>query len=145
VTSVPEPKHGRKLAISLIGLTNAKIGIAKGRIRREIFPAANDARDRMERLVIEDDFCNLAPFSWVGLSIREGLKNDLEPQFQGIDDEDGELALTIEIDVHDLLDATKEEMQLVIERAILRALLSIGERFDRPMASLRSEFAALEA
>jgi len=76
--------------------------------------------------------------------IREGLKNDPEPIFQGIAKKSGDLDLAIEIDTHDLLDSSKEDMQRTIERAILIALVSAGKRYDRPMTALQSELAAME-
>ena len=94
--------------------------------------------------MIEDGFIEGAPFSWVGIIIREGLKNDPAPASQRIDKTDGELPLTIEIDVHRLIEKTKQEMQTVYEETLLRCLQWTGRKFDRPMAKLEMELARLE-
>ena len=142
----PEPKHGRKLVIGGVSLTNAKFGIAQGRIRKkEYFTAANDARDRIEQLVIEDSYCSNQPFTWVGLIIREGLVNDEKPEIGKIGSEHGDLELAIEIDTHNLIDVGKEEIQRVLELAILKSLVAAGEKFGCRMDKISAELEALKA
>lgn len=142
----PEPKHGRKLVLGTVGKTNAKFGIAQGRINKEeYFEAVNVARNRLEKLVIEDGFCNARPFSWVGIIIRQGLKYDDVPEFQGINRTHGDLELAIEIDTNDLIDAGVSEIQRVFEIATLKCLVAAGRKYKCSMDRIQAELAVMEA
>jgi hypothetical protein len=146
VAAPPEPTHGRKLVLGAVALTNAKFGIAQGRIRKkEYFEAVNEARNRIEQLIIADHFFQSKPFSWVGLIIRQGLKNDGLPEFQGIDEKHGDLELAIEIDTNELIDSSAVEIQRVFEIATLNALVSAGVKYDCSMERIQAELAALKA
>ena len=142
----PEPKHGRKLVIGGVSLTSAKFGIAQGRIKKkEYFTAANDARNRIEQLVIDDAYCDDQPFTWIGLIIREGLVNDEMPKIGKVDPKYGDLELTIEIDTNDLIDVGKEEIQRVLELATLKSLIAAGKKFGCKMGKISAELEALKA
>jgi hypothetical protein len=121
------------------------VQLVKARVGKEIFPAANEVRDQVERWVLEDGYLDGAPFSWVGLIVREGLKDDTEPEIGRIDKKYGDLELAIEIDTHRLLGQTKERMSEVLRQASLRALVAAGRRYQRPMKRLEAELERMES
>ncbi|WP_084331832.1 Imm39 family immunity protein [Hyphomonas adhaerens] len=115
--------HNRKLALSGIALTEARIP------PRPNATAANRSRDELEQEMIQSGFLEGAPFKWVGLSIRYGLVDEAEPHYQEIDPKDGELPLAIEIDVHRLLGVSEDEMAVVYRKTALIALIHAGEKY----------------
>jgi len=120
------------------------VALVKARLGKEIYPAANEARDHIEKLVIEDGYLQDAPFSWISLAIKYGLKNDLNPEIGRIDRSYGDLELAIEISTQDLLGQTKERMSEVLRRASLRALVGAGQHYTRPMTKLNKELDLME-
>jgi hypothetical protein len=94
-------------------------------------------RDELEQEIVHSGYLENAPFKWVGLIIREGLKDEIEPHYDKIDQSDGELPLAIEIDVHRLLGASEDDMTAVYRGATLLALLDAGEKYQRPVQRLR--------
>jgi hypothetical protein len=123
--------HNRKLALSGIALTKARIPPKLNGA------AANRARDGLEQEIIQSGYLSNAPFKWVGLSIRYGLVDETEPHYAEIDPKDGELPLAIEIDTHRLLNVTEDEMVAVYRRATLIALVHAGEKYGLGVDRMR--------
>lgn len=121
--------HNRKLVIGGVALVKAKL-------KYEVL-AMSEVRDEIESLLIEADFLAAAPFKWVGLIIRFGLKNDFEPLYQRINKTHGDLPVSIEVDTHLLLEGDLETMKGIFRRATTEALLHIAKKFNLP--SLRLE------
>lgn len=88
--------------------------------------------------MIDSGYLAGAPFTWVGLSVRYGLVDEIEPHYDKIDPKDGELPLAIEIDVHRLLSASEDEMAAVYRKATLVALIHAGERYNLQTTRLKS-------
>ena len=124
--------HNRKLALSGIALTKARIQ------PKPNAAAANRSRNELEQEMIRSGYLEGAPFKWIGLSIRYGLIDEAEPHYQKIDPMDGELPLAIEIDVHRLLEVSEDEMAEVYRKATLTALIHAGERYGLPITRLRA-------
>ena len=115
--------HNRKLVIGAVGLTRA-------RIKTQLtIPAIDAARDELEKLMIETGFLEGAPFQWVSLIVREGLKNDVEPSYERISKKSGSLPVSIEVDVQNLLDASQVEMKLHYKKAALTAIEHLGFKY----------------
>lgn len=115
--------HNRKLVLGATSLTMAPLPAKK------IGAAATRVRDELEQEIVASGYLKGAPFKWVGLIVREGLVDESEPHYDGIDSKDGELPLTIEIDTRRLLDATEDEMTTVYRNATLTALVHAGEKY----------------
>ncbi|MDO9474592.1 MAG: Imm39 family immunity protein [Caulobacter sp.] len=124
--------HNRKLVLSGVALTKARIPPRPNAL------AASRVRDELEREIIDSQYLEGAPFRWVGLIIRYGLKDETEPHYEAINDKDGDLPLAIEVDVHRLLDVSEDEMATVYRKATLSALVHAGERYQRPVERLRA-------
>lgn len=130
MTEPAKPPHNHKLGLLGTSLTKARLNKNSG--------AALDAvRDELEAVLIESGYCENAPFSWVTVSIRYGLKNDVEPRYGAINKKYGDLPLSIEVDTHDLIDASLTDLISTFKRAALTALIHAGEKYDRPIQNLR--------
>ena len=126
--------HDRKLALCGVSLT-------KARLPRYTVEAATLVREELERAILDCHYLEDAPFEWVTIALRYGLKNDEEPQFRPISKKYGDLPLAIEVDVHELGGASSEETVRLFKIAVLKALISAGRKFRRPHAPLESKLA----
>jgi hypothetical protein len=125
--------HNRRLVFSAVGLV-------KARVRGEI-PVMNQVRDELECALIEAEWFPSAPFRWIGLMFRYGLKTDSVPHFETIDPDDGELPIAIEIDTHVLLELSKDKPGLArfIKNTAIECLLAVAAKYGLPNARLVSE------
>ncbi len=125
-------EHDRKIVLGGVALT-------KARNNRYEFEAAEQVMDELETCMIDGHiFCN-APFQWIGLILRFGLVNEDAPHYQGIDKRDGELALAIEIDVHDLIGAGRETVKELFMVATLKAVIHAGKKYHLPTDTLEKK------
>ena len=125
--------HNRKIVIGAVSLTMA-------RLPRYDVLAMQDAADDVEGLMQELGYLEHAPFKWVGLILRLGLKNEDEPHYKPIDPKDGELPLAIELDTHELRAASSEELRRKFTLVALTALIHAGRKFDLPTARLEERY-----
>ena len=123
------PPHDRKLGLSGIALTQQKNN-------RHDTKALTAVRDALGKALVEAKYFDAVPFSWVTIAIRYGLKNDDIPVYQGINKKYGDLPLAIEIDTHELIGASFDDLRLIFEVAALRALIHAGRKFNRPTSLL---------
>jgi hypothetical protein len=121
--------HNRKLVLGGVGLVDA-------RFKHDI-SAMNHVRDELEQVVIDSDFIQGAPFRWIGLIIRLGLKNETEPHYKRIDKKDGELPIAIEVDSQPLIGGTFEDAVNVIRGGCVNALLHVAEKFNLNASGIR--------
>lgn len=122
--------HNRKLVIGVVSLTIAKI--------RGDIPILSEVRDELEQLLIQSNYLDGAPFKWVGMILRYGLKNDASPVYEKINSKHGDLPLAIEIDTHELIGASKEQMKHIFTKATLIALIDAGRKYNLPVAALEN-------
>lgn len=130
--------HNRRLAFSGAAMTNARL---RG---KKTFVAAEVVRDELENELIAYDYFAGAPFTNVGISIRYGLKYDHEPVYWKIDRAHQELPLAIEVDVHDMLEASQEQMNAIFRKAALRALVHAGDKYGLKNDRLKTLLADLD-
>jgi hypothetical protein len=126
-----KPPHDRKLGLMGIALT-------KARNPKNDTKALGDVRDELERVLIETGFCDGAPFSWVTIAIRLGLKDEIEPHYQKVNSKYGDLPLAIEVDAHRLQKADYDELKNIFRKAALMALIHAAERYKRPAHRLKA-------
>mgnify|MGYP001288013609 FL=1 len=117
--------HNRLLVLGGASLTMA-------RANRHDLPVMGEIMDEFERVMIDTGFLENAPFKWVGLILRYGLKNEEEPHYQRIDKKDLEIPVAIELDVHDLVDASREELKKIFLIATLKVLVDVGQKYKLP-------------
>ncbi len=88
--------------------------------------------DEMERLMIETGYLDNAPFKWVGLILRYGLKNEDEPHYQRINKKYGDLPVAIELDTNELRNASREELKEIFTIATLKVLVHVARKYGLP-------------
>lgn len=130
------PSHGRRLGILATDLVKAP------KIRNDM-RALKITRDELEPILIDSRFLDGAPFSWVTVSIRFGLKNDEVPHYENISKRYGDLPLAIEVNTHELLNVSLLELTRVFKIATLKALIVAGKKYDRPVGALEDELGKL--
>lgn len=128
---IPKPPHNRKLGLSGVALT-------KARNNRFDAKALTEVRDEIEKVMVESGYLEEAPFSWVTIAVRYGLKDDSEPEFQKINKEYGDLPLSIEVDTNKLTGASLEELKGIFRLSVLKALISAGIKYQRPIEKLEA-------
>ena len=126
---IAKPPHNRKL-----GLVGASL--TKARLHKQSGQALDFVRDVIEQTMTESGYLEDAPFSWVTIAIRYGLKNDDKPTYQPISKKYGDLPLAIEIDTHELMEASLGDLKSIFGKAVLKALIHAGRKFERPTGSL---------
>ena len=99
-------------------------------------------QDEIEQIMISTNFLENAPFEWVGLIYRYGLKNMLVPEYSRISKKYGDLPLAIELDSHLLLWADGNNIKLLKDIFILSALLAlvhVGEKYNLSYSGIEDE------
>jgi hypothetical protein len=127
---IARPPHERKLGLTGIALTQQ-------RNNRYSIPALTAVRDEVEKLLKDNGFLEGVPFSWVTIAIRFGLKNDEVPTCEPINKRYGDLPLAIEIDSRELGEKRLDELIVIFQRAVLKALIHAGIKFSKPIDYLK--------
>jgi hypothetical protein len=127
-----KPPHNRKLGLLGVSLTKARLNPLSGK-------ALDHVRDELERIMVEAGYLNGAPFSWVTVSVRYGLRMDEEPKYQRINKRYGDLPLAIEVDTHLLRDASLDDLKAIFKLAVVKCLIHAGRRYSRPTDRLEAE------
>ncbi len=121
--------HSHKLNLYGIPLNKAKF-YAGSR------PALDDVRNAIEKVMGDSRYLENAPFPWVTIAIQYGFQNSFEPSYQSINKTYGGLLLVMEVDARDLKNPSHEELEPILERAVLKALICAGRKFARPIEKL---------
>ncbi len=117
--------HNRKFVIGGVSLTEARTNKFTMSVMKEV-------RDELEEIIVSSHFLKNAPFKWVGLVIRYGLKNELSPHYQKINDKHGDLPVGIEINTNEMIKADRDELKFIILKAALISLIHTGDKYDLP-------------
>lgn len=132
-----EPKkHNRRLGLCGVALTRA-------RTNRHEFGVMSEIQDELERIMVESGYLNGAPFEWVTISIRFGLKNEDAPHFERINKKYGDLPLAIEVDTHEMRTASREILKKRLTVAVLKALIGAGMKYELPTTPLEGRLKEL--
>ena len=124
--------HDRKYVPSAVDLV-------KGRVKNS--PELIE-QDHLEHLLIQSHFFDTAPFKWVGLMYRYGIKNCLIPHYAPIDQRDGELPIAIDLKMEIIEWADKNNLTLLYDIhiiAALEALLHVGRKHKLPTHLIEAE------
>jgi hypothetical protein len=125
--------HNRKLVIGGVALVKARL--------KNTGPAMTQVCDELEPVLIGSGWFPAAPFRWVGLIIRYGLKTESEPHYQRINKKHGDLPIAVEVDTHHLLDihTEPERLKAFFKRVTIDCLLSVARRHELPTGPLEHE------
>ena len=129
-------KHNRKLALLGAAMTTTHLP-------RYTIEVGTKVRDEVESMMLDCGYLDGAPFEWVTISLRYGLKNDDEPKFEPVNKEYGDLPLTIELDTRELATASRDEMKTAFEISTLKALVATGRRFGLKYSQLEERLEAI--
>jgi hypothetical protein len=104
-------------------------------------------RDELEQVLILEGWFPGAPFKWIGLTVRYGLKTEDAPHYQRVDKQDGELLLAIEVDTHRILELDKqpEKLKAFFKSVVVTCLLSVARRYQLPSHELAKQSGASNA
>ena len=116
--------HNRKLVLGGAALVKARL--------KNTIPAMTSVCDEIEPVLLQSGWFPDAPFKWVGLIIRYGLKTESHPHFQRINKQHGDLPLAIEVDTHKLLELDRQlpDLKAFLKDVTLGCLLSVAERYE---------------
>ncbi|MBP6865885.1 MAG: immunity protein 39 [Candidatus Didemnitutus sp.] len=128
---IASPPHTRKLG--LLG-----VALVKARLPKTVSAALDAVRDEVEAVMISSGFLTGAPFAWVTIAVRYGLKNEEAPHFGRVNRKFGDLPLSIEVDTHQLQHADLSQARTVVRQAVVRALLAAAARYDRPSDAIEA-------
>jgi len=103
--------------------------LVRGRLRHSM-PALGGARDAAEAHMKRSDFLSGAPFEWIGLIFSYGTQRSLHCRIGRINQIYGDLPLTFELDMEELLAATREELEAIFYHATVQCLMEVGRKFD---------------
>ncbi len=121
--------HDRKLVLGGTSLTLA-------RPPRKDLEVGAEIMDEIEQVMLDTNYLDNAPFKWVGIFLRYGLKNEDKPHYQQINKKYGDLPLAIELDTHELIEADREELKRLFLVATLKALIHAGHKYKLPVKRL---------
>ena len=114
-----------KLAIGGASLTAA-------RLNRHSMPVMCEVNEQLESELLAVDFLKGAPFKWIGLILRFGLVNEDVPHYQRINKKYGDLPVAIELDTHELRNASRDELKEKFLVATLKTLIDIARKYNLP-------------
>jgi len=118
-------KHNRRLGLCAADLVVVRFKVDEIKIMAEI-------QDEVEAVLDADGFLSNAPFEWITISLRFGLKNEEAPHYQRINKKYGDLPMAIEVDAQVLQDADYEEFKRLLSIATLKALVHAGHKYELP-------------
>ena len=121
--------HNRKLVIGAVALV-------MGRVRNE--SVLDGVRDELEKVMIESGWFPSAPFTYISLIIRYGIKNQLQPEFQRVSRKYNDLPISIELDMQDIhaVHRDADKLKALFGQAALEALIAVAERYKLPKQKL---------
>ncbi len=121
--------HNRKLGLLGVSLT-------KARPPRHDIEVGMEIMNDLEAVLISSGYLDNAPFEWVTIALRYGLKNEEKPHYQRINKKYGDLPLAIELDTHELIETDRNELKRLFTLATLKALIHAGQKYKLPIESL---------
>ena len=122
---IPEPTHGRKLVIGGVALV-------KFRFPKSWRPIIDRLRSQYEARLTESKYFSNAPFTGVNLVVRYGAETRDSPSLMRVARRSGDLELSIEINVDDLIGRKDEVVETLLSAAIARALNAVREKYETP-------------
>lgn len=99
-------------------------------------------QDAIEQLIIDSGMLKNAPFRWVGLIYRYGIKNMLIPEYQRISKKWGDIPVAIELKMEILEWADMNNIKLLYDIFMIGALdviIHIGKKYKLPIDLIEQE------
>lgn len=118
-------KHPWKFVFSGIDLVMASMN-------NDGYVMTTVGREYLQNLLIDSVYFSDPRFTWVGMTIRYGLKNDRKTEFQGIDKKYECIDLAKELDMRVLLTADENDVDMLMDFfkiAALDSLIEAGKKY----------------
>ena len=129
-------RHNRKLGLLGADLVVVKFKVDRVRLMTEV-------RDDVEQWMVESGFLEGAPFEWITLCLRSGLKSDKVPLYGPISKKYADLPMSIELDVGSLQAEGEEQVKRALLIATLTALSHAGHKFGLNGGQIDQKLVAL--
>ena len=129
-------RYNRKL-----GLISA--GMVKFRFKVDDYRLMGEVQDEAEEWMVESAYLEDAPFEWITLSLRFGLKDDEQPLYFRISKKYRDLPMSIELDVRDLRFADEEQVKRAFLVATLKSLVHAGKKYELNTERISTVLASL--
>lgn len=113
------------------------VGLVKGRVRNA-GAVMVEICDELEPILRDGYYCQRAPFQTVSLIIRFGSRQNLDPEYQPIDNIHSELPMSVELEMEVLKTMDRDQLKRLFLVATLKALIHAGHEFDLPTERLES-------
>jgi hypothetical protein len=133
-----KPKHERKIVFTGIDLVGASM--------THDMDMCKELKDEYESLMIASGYLENAPFLWVGIMFRYGLKHEDAFHYQRIHKKYGDLYIAKELDMRILLKADELDPRILkefLEIATLDCLIHAGKKYKLPVQALIEKRAML--
>jgi len=102
--------------------------LTAARLSRHSMPVMCEVNEQLESEMLAVDFLNGAWFKWIGLILRFGLVDEDVPHYQRINKKYGDLPVAIELDTHELRNASRDELKEKFLVATLKTLIDIARK-----------------
>ena len=125
-------KHQWKFVFSGIDLVMASMN-------NDGYVMTTVGREYLQNLLIDSGYFSDPRFTWVGMTIRYGLKNDRKTEFQGIDKKYECIDLAKELDMRVLLTADENDVDMLMDFfkiAALDSLIEAGKKYKLNPAAI---------
>lgn len=123
--------------VSCVGVALVMGGMKNnGKVWKKIF------KETLDLILKESDTFKTAPFLWVAITYRYGIKNDLKFEFKRINKKYGDLGVALELDMDVLMWADKNNLDLlhdIFMIAALEALLQVCKKYKLPSEAIEKE------
>ena len=127
-----QSKHNRKIVLGGVDLVGASMSHSIRTMEKLM--------GSIESVMIDSDYLKDAPFLWVGLIFRYGLKHENTPHYQRINQKYGELPIALELDMRVLLTADETDpdylLMAFLEIATLDSLIHAGRKYKLKIDAL---------
>jgi hypothetical protein len=107
------------------------VALVKGRIKHE-GPALIKARNEIEDALQSNAFLERAPFGSIGLILRFGSKDDLDPEFSRIDVSRDQLPVAVELDLRRLQDMSEDDLRRAFRLVFIEVMCDVAANYDLP-------------
>ncbi len=128
--------HNRKFC-------TAATSLIMGRIKNEMTQGIK-SRDVIEEILIKGETLDPAPFKFIGLMYRYGLKNMLEPEYERVEinPKYKAVSIAIELQMEHLIWCDKNDIELLFEILMIGGLdsvIHVCERYNLEKTLLKEE------
>ncbi len=117
------------------------VALVKGRVKNDL-KLMKPVELYLDEIVKEKWGHLLVPYKWIALLYLYGIKNDLKLRYERINKKDGDLPISLELDMEILQWADQNNLDLlrdIFMIAALEALIQVGKKYKLPTIAFEEE------